>query len=164
MAGASGAVGLEGAGIRSRGKLGFGKRGVVGARGARCREEGAVRLLRRMREVTLEAVEEDRGATFSERKRVAPETQCQSEPEIRAEQWVRAFAWEVRSRPRHADADGVELAVERDAPELDAAQQRFAMGDGRWARERRGDGALQRNRAQDISAQRLRERSEELTE
>jgi hypothetical protein len=73
MARASGAVGLERTGIGGGGTLGFGERGVVGARGPRRREEGAVGLLRRMREVTLEAVEQDRGATFSERKRVAPE-------------------------------------------------------------------------------------------
>ena len=74
MNGASGAVGLERARIGSGDIFGFGERGVVGARGARRREECAVGLLRGMREVTLEVVEEDRGASLCQRKGIAPET------------------------------------------------------------------------------------------
>ncbi len=95
---------------------------VVGTRRARCREDGSIRLLRRMREVTLEAVEEDRGAAFGDRKRVPPESECDPEPEVRPEERVRALARQIRARRWHGDADGVELLVEGDPPELDAAQ------------------------------------------
>src|SRR3989440_295226 len=121
MDGAPGAVGLERARIGSGETFGFREGSVVGTRGARRREERSVRLLRRMREVTLEAVEEDRGTAFGQRKRVAPEPECESEPEVRPEERVRAFAWKIRGRGRHGDADGVELVVERDASQLDAA-------------------------------------------
>ena len=73
MDGASGAIGLERARVRGGGTFGFGERGVVRARGARRREECAVRLLCGVREVTLEVVEEDGGASLYQRKGVAPE-------------------------------------------------------------------------------------------
>jgi hypothetical protein len=73
MDGAPGAVGLERARIGSGETFGFREGGVVGTRGARRCEESSVWLLRGMREVTLEAVEEDRGTAFGKRERVAPE-------------------------------------------------------------------------------------------
>ena len=73
MDGASGTVGLERTRVGSSDTFGFGESGVVWTRGARCREERTVRLLGGMREVTLEVVEKDRGASLCKRKGVAPE-------------------------------------------------------------------------------------------
>ena len=77
---------------------------------ARRREERAVGLLRRVPEVPLEAVQQDRGPALRDRERVAPQPQGEPEPEVRAQQRVRTLAREVRRRARHADADSVELA------------------------------------------------------
>src|SRR6266545_6175710 len=106
---ASAAVRLERTCVCSSGALGFGEGGRVGSRRPGCREEGAVRLLRRMAEVTLEAMQEDRRPAFRDRERVPPESQGKAEPEIRAQQWIGALARKIRRRTRNSDADGVEL-------------------------------------------------------
>src|SRR5258707_12712801 len=105
MDGEPGAIGLERTRVGSGDTFGFGQRGVVRSRGARRREECTVGLLRGMREVTLEVIEEDRRASLCERKGVAPEPQRKPEPQVRAEKRVRALAREIRGRARHADAD-----------------------------------------------------------
>ncbi len=60
-------------------------------------EEDAVRLLRRMRKTTREAVEQDHRAALDEREPVAPEPQGMSEREVGDERRVRRLAREVRA-------------------------------------------------------------------
>ena len=73
VAGATRAVRVDRSPVRRHRTLRFGERVFLRAGGTSGREECAVRLLRRVREVTLEAVEEDGRAALSERKGVAPQ-------------------------------------------------------------------------------------------
>src|SRR5919108_5092448 len=118
MARTAAPIRLERAGIRDRAAFGLGERRFVRAGCARRSEESAVRLLRRMCEVTLEAVQQDRGPSVHDGKGITPQAQREPEPEVRAEERVRALARKVRRRARNADAHGVEPAVERDASQL----------------------------------------------
>ena len=135
MTGASVAVGLQRARVGRGAPLRFAQgRRVRPSGAARRREECAIRLLRRVAEVPVKAVHEDRGAAFGDRERVAPQAQRQPEPEIGAEQRVRALARKVRRRARDAEADGVQLAVQRDAAQLHATEQCLGVRDRRRTR------------------------------
>ena len=113
--------------------------------------------------MTLETMEQDCGAALRKRKGVAPEAQRDTEAEVGAEQRVRPLAGQVGSRTRDADEDRVELAVERDAAKLHAAEQRFGVRDRRRACERGRDRTLERQRAQHVGAQCARQHPKEMS-
>ena len=161
MAGASGAVGLQCAFVAAGSALHLRQRGAVRPCCARRREEGPVRLLCGVRELPLEAVEQDCGAPLDERERVAPEPQRQTEAEMRGEQRIRTLTREVGRRARNPDADRVELTVERDAAQLDAAKERLGVRDCRWAGEHCSNGALERERPQHVGTCRLGQQLEQ---
>ena len=76
-------VGLQCARVAGGAAFGLAQRRRVRTPGAaRRREERAVRLLRRVAEVTLEPVQQDRRASLRDRERVAPEAEREAEPEI----------------------------------------------------------------------------------
>ena len=135
---ASGAVVAQRARVGGGRELGLGEQLRV-APDARRVEERAVRLLRRMREVAREPVDEDRRAAVGDRERVAPQTQREPEAEVGGEQRVRALARQVRRRARDPDHDRVERRVELGPPQLERAQQRLGVRDRRRPGERAGD-------------------------
>ena len=79
MARTSRAVRIERAGVGQGRLLGLGNRRGIRPDRPRAGEERAVRLLRRMAEVSLEAVQQDRGPALDERERVAPQPQRDAE-------------------------------------------------------------------------------------
>ena len=108
MHGSARPVGLDRPRVGAGGALGVGEQ-VAGRGPSRVAWKNvAVRLLRRMREVPREAVDEDRGAAVDDRERVAPHPQREPEPEVRGEQRVRTLARQVRRRARDADHERVE--------------------------------------------------------
>jgi hypothetical protein len=84
-------------------------------------EDRPVRLLRRVREVAVEAVEENRSAAIDEREGLAPEAQREAQGEVGRQQWVRPLARQVWRRPRDTDHDRVEALVERRRTGFDCA-------------------------------------------
>ena len=98
---------------------------------ARRLEDRPVRLLCRVREVAVEAVQEDDRPAVGDREVVAPQAQGEPEPEIGGEERVRPLAGDVGRRPRDADADRVEAALKRRRPRLDRPEQRLRVRDRR---------------------------------
>ena len=78
-------------------------------------EERAVRVLRPVREVPRQPVQDDRGAAVRDREGVAPEPQREPERDRRDRDRVQALARGVVVLPRHADHDRVERPLERAA-------------------------------------------------
>ena len=158
MDAAAGTVRLHRPRVLRRPALGLRQHTRVAPRARRV-EERAVRLLRRMREMAREPVEQDRGPPVGDRERVAPETQRKPEPEIRGEQRVRALARKVRSHARDPDHERVERRIELRASQRHRPQQCLRMRDRRRAAERRSHRDLGSQRAQHIAAKHLRQRS-----
>src|SRR4029453_1675437 len=100
---------------------------VLRPRRARCGEKCTVRLLRRMGEVTLKAVEEDRGAAFRGREGLAPQPRRETKAGMGTEDRIRPLARQIGRRARDADADRVELSLESDPTELVRAKERFGV-------------------------------------
>src|SRR3954452_23136819 len=69
---------------------------------------------------------------------------------MRAQEGVRPLARQIGSRARDPDADGVQLAVERDSAQLDPAEQRFGVRNRGRAREDACHGAGEREGARDV--------------
>ena len=83
---------------------------------------------------------------------------------MRAQEGVRPLARQVGSRAWDADADGVQLAVERDPTQLDPAQQRFGVRNRGRTREDACHRAVERERAQDVRAEWTGQGAEDLAE
>jgi hypothetical protein len=130
--------------------------------GANRAEEVAVRLLRRMPELPLERMYEDRGAAVDDREGVSPEPEREPEAEVRREQRVRSLAREIRCRAGDPEAERVERLAERPGPLLRPAQQRLGVRRRRRPRERGRDAARRGNRPQHASADRARHRAEDV--
>src|SRR5215218_9637479 len=110
-----------------------------------------------MGEAAPEAVEQDRGPPIDERKRITPEAQSETEPEVGRRSGVRSLPWQVRRRVRHTDADRVKALVELSRFRIDAPQERFGVGDGRRACEDGERGQLRRQSAEEPSSDRAGE-------
>ena len=141
VAGAAAAIRVQRSLVRCGGSLGLGERVRIASEAGRA-EEGAIWLLRRVREVTAEAMEEDDGAAFDERERVAPEPQREPEAEVRGEQGVRRLARQVRRRGRDPDEQDVQRGVQLGRAQLDASEQRLRVRDRGRPGKRRGSGQL----------------------
>ena len=87
-----------------------------------CVEECAIGLLRRVREMAREPVEQNRRPAVGDRERVAPQPQCEPEPEIRGKQRIRTLARQVRSHARDPDHERIERLVEVRAAQLHCPQ------------------------------------------
>ena len=147
--------------IRRGGALGVGQHARI-ASCARRVEERAVGLLRRMCEMAREAVEQDRRPAVHDRKRIAPQAQSETEPEVRGEQGIRTLARQIRSHARDPDHERVERLVELCAPQLHGSQQRLGVRDRRRAAECGRNRDLGAQRAQHVTAQHLRQRAVEV--
>ncbi len=156
-------VGLERPGVGSRGPLGIGEQAWIAA-GSRRVEERPVRLLRRMREVAGEPVDEDRSAAVGDRKRVPPHPEREPEPQVRSEQRIRTLAGQVRRRTRHPDHECVERPVELGPPQLHRPQQRLCVRDRRRTAVRRGHRQLGPQRSEHVAPKQLRQRAVDETE
>ena len=134
MTAASLAVELDRAFVARGGPLGAGEELGVAA-DARRLEEGAVGLLRRVREVALEAVEQDRGAVLAQREALPPEPEREAEAGGRREQRIRALARQDRRRLRDADEECVQRLLELRLARGDRPQESLGVRDRRRARE-----------------------------
>src|SRR6185295_19594293 len=83
---------------------------------------------------------------------------------MRAQERIRPLARQVGSRAWDADADGVQLAVERDPAQLDAAKQRFGVRNRGRACEDSCHGAFEREGAQHVRAEPAGQRAEDVAE
>jgi hypothetical protein len=105
-----------------------------------------------------EGVEEDDGASVRERRPVSPEAQGVAQAERRRRDWVEWLAWQVEGFPGQWHDESVELTVDDDAADRDAAKQSLGVRDGRGACER-GDGGQLARRPCENSAAHHRRRS-----
>ena len=155
MDGPAGAVLLDGARVRRDCVLrGAQQLGVACDRvGA---EEDVVGLLRRPREGAPEAVDEDDDAVVADGEGVAPQPERVCEPQMGGEERVRLLARQERRRPRNPDHERVERLVEGRSTQLDRAEQRLGVRDGRRPREDGCRGPRPAQRAENAATNRFR--------
>ena len=92
-----------------------------------------VRSLSGVRERPTQRVNEDDGAAGTNRERITPEAQRQPQRDSGSAHRVDLLPRHLSSDPGDPQNKRVHGLVEPGAPKRDSAQERFGMGNGRWA-------------------------------